>query len=96
MLGFNFMFTIYVIKSLTKKFSYVGFTNNIARRFEEHNLGYKKSTKSFKPFKLIYTEFVNTRVEARVREKFLKSGKGREFIKSLDSQTTSAGSPIIC
>ena len=79
-----FMFTVYVLKSLIKNFHYVGFTDNLERRFTQHNLGYERSTKAYKPFKLIYTEVVATREEAREREKFLKSGKGREFIKSLE------------
>jgi putative endonuclease len=77
------MYTIYVIKSLTKIFTYVGFTNNLERRLTEHNLGYNNSTKSYRPFELVYTEAANTSSEARNREKFLKSGKGREFLKQL-------------
>ncbi len=43
------MYTIYVITSLTKKFTYVGFTNNLDRRLAEHNLGYNNSTKPTDP-----------------------------------------------
>ena len=78
------MYTVYVLKSIIKDFHYVGFTDNLGRRFPEHNLGYNRSTKAYRPFKLIYTETVTTRKEAREKEKFLKSGKGREFIKSLE------------
>jgi len=59
-------------------------TNNLVRRLKEHNKG-KTSTPSTKnrgPFVLIYVEKVENRKEARKREKYLKSGAGREFIKS--------------
>jgi len=51
---------------------------------KEHNRG-KKSTPSTRnrgPFLLIYKEKVKDRKEARKREKYLKSGVGREFIKN--------------
>jgi putative endonuclease len=75
------MYTIYIIKSKLKNFTYVGFTNNLERRLFEHNSGYNKSTKAFLPFDLVYSEEVENSIEARKREKFFKSGKGREFIK---------------
>ena len=53
-------------------------TNNIERRIKEHNLGYNKTTKAYKPFLLIYKG-----KKARGREKYLKSGIGKEFLKSI-------------
>ena len=79
------MYTVYVIKSLSKKFIYAGFTDNLTRRLMQHNAGFNKSTKPYLPYKLIYTEQVETSAEARKRELFLKSGKGREFIKTIES-----------
>jgi putative endonuclease len=61
----------------------VGLTNNIERRFEEHNLGYNKTTKPYAPFQLIYKEEFDTRILARKKEKYLKSGVGKEFLKSI-------------
>lgn len=75
------MFFVYVIHSQVKEYKYTGLTNNLVRRISEHNLGYNKSTCPFKPFKLIYYEICKSRKEARIREKYLKSGSGREFIK---------------
>lgn len=77
------MYYIYVIKSLKDGKNYTGLTNDITRRIKEHNIG-KKSTPSTVqrgPFELIYSERCDNRKEARKREKFLKSGAGREFIK---------------
>ena len=56
-------------------------TNNIERRFKQHNKGENKSTKAYKPFILFYTETYQTRAEARAREKYLKSGIGKEFLR---------------
>lgn len=72
---------VYILKSLKDEGLYIGITNDINRRLYEHNLGYKGSTKSRTPFKFIYSEEYSNRVEARKREKYLKSGSGREFIK---------------
>jgi putative endonuclease len=77
------MFTVYAVKSLNKNYIYVGLTNDIERRLNEHNSGNNKTTKPYRPFVLIYSEELNTRIEARKREKYLKSGIGKEFLKKL-------------
>jgi putative endonuclease len=58
-------------------------TSNLENRIKRHNSGYGRSTKSRAPFELIHVEEVETREEARQREKFFKSGVGREIVKSL-------------
>ncbi len=77
------MFVVYAIKSLSRDYIYVGLSDNLERRLSEHNLGKNKTTRPYKPFKLIYKEYFSTRIESRVREKYLKSGVGKEFLKSL-------------
>jgi putative endonuclease len=79
------MYYIYVIKSKKDNKFYTGFTNNLNRRLQEHNQG-KVSTPSTRnrgPFELVYKELAKTRIEARAREKYLKSGCGREFIRNI-------------
>ena len=49
----------------------------------EHNSGKNKTTKPYLPFKIIYTEKVETRVDARKREKYFKSGIGKEILKAI-------------
>ncbi len=75
------MYYVYVIKSEKRNYNYVGITNNPERRMQEHNQGYNKTTKPYKPFKIILIEKYPNRIEARKREKFLKSGYGKEYIK---------------
>ena len=69
------MYFIYVIKSLKNKRYYIGSTNNLKRRLEEHNSGKSKYTRLTKPFRLIYKEEYKTLKEARKREYYLKKIK---------------------
>ena len=73
------MFYVYVLKSLVNGRRYTGSTNNLERRIAEHNIGQTKYTRLTKPFELMYKEAYKTSLEAKRREKFLKTGKGREF-----------------
>ncbi|MCF7860344.1 GIY-YIG nuclease family protein [Patescibacteria group bacterium] len=77
------MYYIYVIQSTIRNYIYVGLTNDVSRRFQEHNRGRAKTTKPYRPFKLILTESFKNRGEARMREKYLKSGSGKEYIKEM-------------
>ena len=77
------MFYFYAIKSEGRNYIYVGLTNNLERRIAEHNNGENRSTKAYKPFKLIFSEQHETREKARFGEKYLKSGVGKDFLNRL-------------
>ncbi len=77
------MYFVYAIKSVNRNYIYAGLTNDIERRVAEHNAGKNKTTKPYRPFKLIYSESFSTRVEARKKEKYLKSGIGKEYLKNI-------------
>jgi len=77
------MFTVYALKSIDRNYIYVGLTNDIVRRFNQHQKGQNKTTSPYKPFILIYQENFPTRIEARQKEIHLKSGSGKEFLKRL-------------
>ena len=79
----NSPYYVYAITSLSRNYIYVGISNDIDRRIQEHNKGYNKTTKPYLPFKLIYSEEFPSRAEAREREKYLKGGSGKKFLKSL-------------
>ena len=49
----------------------------------QHQTGKNKTTKPYRPFELILIEEYKTREEARKREKYLKSGIGKEFLKAI-------------
>ena len=76
------MFKVYVLRSDVNGFLYVGMTTDLERRLREHNSGKTRSTKAYKPWKLVFFEEYDSRLEARSREKYLKSGSGKEYIKS--------------
>ena len=76
------MFSVYILYSPSSSKTYVGFTNNIMRRLEEHNFTESKGfTLRYRPWVLIYTEEIEFKFDAMKREKYLKTGVGREEIK---------------
>lgn len=70
--AFGTLFFVYAIKSLQRNYIYVGLSNNVERRLDEHNSGLNRTTKPYAPFKLILCEEYPDRVAARKREKYLK------------------------
>ena len=66
------MFYLYILGSQKDKNIYIGSTNNLRKRFKEHNSGKVSSTKSRIPFELLYYEEYKTEQEARGRESSLK------------------------
>ena len=75
------MYFVYVLKSKERSYLYVGLTNNIEKRFKQHQSGQNKTTKPYRPFDLVILENFEKRIQAREREKYLKSGSGKEWIK---------------
>jgi putative endonuclease len=74
-------FFVYLLLSDKDKRTYIGSTDNLERRFAEHNNGKTPSTKNRRPLKLIYKEEFETLPDARAREKYLKTRKGRSELK---------------
>ncbi len=83
-LFYEMEYCVYILKSLsnpTKR--YVGYTTNLILRMQEHNItnNYANAyTKKFRPWEVLHLEFYNTKAEALAREKWLKSGVGREWV----------------
>jgi putative endonuclease len=75
------MFYVYVLLSLLDKMLYVGSTENLKRRKQEHDQGKVESTQNRRPLKLICYECYPTKIEAQRREKYLKSSDGRKELK---------------
>ncbi len=73
-------FYIYVLFSVKDDKHYIGYTNNLKRRIEEHNEGKNFSTKPRRPFKLVYFEACLNEDDAKQREKYFKSTIGRRFL----------------
>ncbi|AXB55203.1 GIY-YIG nuclease family protein [Flavobacterium fluviale] len=80
-------FVVYILYSERFNKNYTGFTSNLIERFKSHNdLGTKGYTLKFRPWKVIHVEFFTSKSDAMKREKYLKTGAGREFIKNLISK----------
>lgn len=75
------MYYVYVLRSLKDKKLYYGCTKDLRKRVKEHNAGLNISTNRRKPLELIYYEAYLSEKDARNREQFIKSGRGREVIK---------------
>lgn len=75
------MYYVYVLQSLKDCKFYTGYTNNLKRRIKEHNDKTEISTKSRAPFKLVYWEGCIAKEDAMAREKYLKSGRGKKYLK---------------
>ena len=73
---------VYVLKSEIDGRLYKGFTINLDKRIEQHNAGMTKSTKGFRPWKLVYFEVFPNIKDAIEREKYFKSGSGREYLRT--------------
>ena len=78
-----FMFCVYVLYNVEFDKIYIGFTSNLSERLKSHNeLGTKGWTIKYRPWILVHAEEFETKREAMSREKFLKTGIGRKFIRS--------------
>jgi predicted GIY-YIG superfamily endonuclease len=77
------MITVYAIKSEVNNDIYVGIAKDADLRLKEHNYGKNRYTKGLVPWKTIYRELQPDWQAARKKEKYLKSGVGKEFLKSL-------------
>ena len=86
MVGHKTMWYTYILKSLKKKWYYVGSTNRLETRFKEHNSGQVQSTKAFVPFVRIFRKEFATEVEARQYERLLKDKRieKEKIIKNWD------------
>jgi len=66
------MHYVYIIKSKKYGVLYIGYTVNLVKRLNEHNLGLSKYTKKYLPWKLVYLEGCANERDAKDREEKLK------------------------
>ena len=78
----NRMFYVYVLRSETDFGFYIGFSNNLRLRLRQHKDRQSFATSHRGPWKLIYYEAYLSRDDALGRERYLKSGAGRRFLKA--------------
>jgi putative endonuclease len=72
---------VYILRSLKQNFIYVGFTQNLKIRFKQHNNKEELSTKAYAPFELIHYEAYRNEKDAKRREEYLKTTKGKTTLR---------------
>ncbi len=80
---------VYILNSINKDFIYTGYTENLRNRLERHNSGGVTSTKYYMPFDLIFFEGYTNMKDAKRREKYLKTDKGKSTLKTMLKETFS-------
>ena len=74
---------VYVLQSLKNNKWYTGYTNDLRKRFNQHQENLSTYTKGSGPFNLmIYYEASLHEEDAQAREKYLKSGMGKRYLKN--------------
>ena len=76
------MFYVYVLRSERDSGLYIGYSANLRKRIREHREGLSFATSFRGPWQLIYYEAYSNQADALGREKYLKSGSGRRFLKA--------------
>jgi len=74
------MYIVYILYSESSNRFYVGYTNDLDRRMNEHNRKKGKFTDAGIPWKLVHSEKYGSKKEAMAREKLIKSKKSKTFI----------------
>lgn len=78
---------VYILRSVNDGGLYIGYSTNLKKRLGEHAKNHVPATRLRTPFKLIHYEYFIHKRDAKAREKFLKSGYGRDQIKAFLKNT---------
>ena len=89
------MYYVYILYSLKDQDFYTGYSSNLKQRLSEHQNGLVDSTRHRRPLKLVYYEAYISESNARSREEFYKSGRGRETIRKILKETLEDGSLLV-
>jgi putative endonuclease len=75
------MYYVYVLRSVVDRKLYIGYTANLRNRFQQHQAGAGTSTQSRRPFELIFYEGYKSMEDAKRREKYFKTSKGKSSLR---------------
>lgn len=76
-------FYVYILKSINYDFIYVGQTDDLRRRFKEHNNKIELSIKHYAPYSLIHYEAYRNKKDAKRREEYFKTTKGKTTLRTM-------------
>jgi putative endonuclease len=74
---------VYVLYNNIKHFIYIGYSEDLRSRVREHNEGRSKSTKAYLPLELIHYEAYRNKKDAKRREEYLKTNRGRTTLMTM-------------
>ena len=77
------MYFVYILQSKVDASFYIGYTENLERRVQQHNKGESAYTSRKMPWDIVYFEEFPEKSDAIKREKFLKAQKNKSFYQSL-------------
>ena len=80
------MFYVYILRSAVTSRFYIGSTQDLQARLLQHNAGASKATRRGVPWTLLHSETFATRTLAVQRERYLKTGRGREELRALEAR----------
>jgi len=76
-------FYVYVLYNKNKDFVYIGYSEDLKERIKYHNSGHVKSTKFYKPLELIHYEAYQNMKDAKRREIYLKTNRGKTTLMTM-------------
>jgi len=74
---------VYVLYNKAKNFIYIGYSEDLRQRVKEHNSGKSKSTKYYIPLEVIHYEAYRSKKDAKRREEYLKTNRGRTTLMTM-------------
>lgn len=74
---------IYILYNKSRNFIYIGYSTNLKKRLKDHNMGLAKSTKPYVPLDLIHYEAYRDIKDAKRRESYLKTNRGRTTLMTM-------------
>jgi putative endonuclease len=83
------MYTVYVLHSKKENKFYIGLTENINRRLQEHKTGHNHTTLRYKTLKFIYLESYINKQDATRRERYFKTTAGKRTLRLMLKETLS-------
>ena len=83
------MHYVYLITSKIEKWNYIGYTTNLRERFRAHQKGLSPATRPYRPFELIFYEAYKSRMDAKRREEYFKTNKGKRALKLILKESLS-------
>jgi len=85
-------FYVYILYCNDNKF-YIGFTADLKARIEQHIQGLVDSTRPRRPLELLFYEAYPNKYDALRREKYLKTAKGKQTLRTMLRETLASKNP---